>query len=42
MSISGNEDEETDDFRDYVRKWGLRFYTDRFHKSVWSWDIDED
>jgi len=29
FETSGEGDEETDDFRDYVRKWGLRFYTDR-------------
>jgi len=27
--VYGEENEETDDFRDYLRKWGLRFYTDR-------------
>jgi len=25
----GNEDEETDDLRDYIRKWGIRIYTER-------------
>lgn len=25
----GVEDEETDDFRDYMRKWGIRIYTER-------------
>jgi acetyltransferase-like isoleucine patch superfamily enzyme len=25
----GKEDEETDDFRDYIRKWGIRIYTER-------------
>jgi len=25
----GNEDEETDDFRDYMRRWGIRIYTKR-------------
>jgi len=35
LEFSGKEDEETDDFRDYVRKWGLRFYSDRPFKSVY-------
>ena len=30
---SGAEDEDTDDFRDYIRKWGIRIYTDRGFKS---------
>ncbi len=25
----GKEDEETDDLRDYIRKWGIRIYTER-------------
>jgi len=25
----GKEDQETDDFRDYIRKWGIRIYTER-------------
>lgn len=25
----GTEDEETDDLRDYIRKWGIRIYTER-------------
>lgn len=29
----GQEDEETDDFRDYMRKWGIRIYTERQFKS---------
>ena len=29
---SGAEDEDTDDFRDYIRKWGIRIYTDRGFK----------
>lgn len=37
LTFEGNEDEETDDFRDYVRKWGLRFYSKRPFKSVWQW-----
>lgn len=35
LSIVGDEDEETDDFRDYVRKWGVRFYSKRPFRSVW-------
>ena len=34
LTFSGIEDEETDDFRDYVRKWGLRYYSTRPFKSV--------
>jgi len=30
----GTEDEETDDLRDYIRKWGIRIYTKRPFKSV--------
>jgi acetyltransferase-like isoleucine patch superfamily enzyme len=30
---SGVEDEETDDFRDYMRKWGIRIYTERPFRS---------
>ncbi|MFC2150841.1 hypothetical protein ACFLQV_04995, partial [Calditrichota bacterium] len=37
LTVDGTEDEVTDDFRDYVRKWGLRFYTNRPFRSVWSW-----
>jgi acetyltransferase-like isoleucine patch superfamily enzyme len=29
FEYSGVEDEETDDFRDYMRKWGIRIYTER-------------
>jgi acetyltransferase-like isoleucine patch superfamily enzyme len=36
LAFEGREDEETDDFRDYVRKWGLRFYSSRPFKSVWN------
>ena len=25
----GSEDEQTDDLRDYIRKWGIRIYTER-------------
>ena len=35
LRFTGEEDIETDDFRDYVRKWGLRFYSKRSFKSVW-------
>jgi len=34
LTFTGMEEEETDDFRDYVRKWGLRFYSKRRFKSV--------
>jgi len=36
MTFQGEEDVETDDFRDYVRKWGLRFYSERPFKSIGS------
>lgn len=29
FEYSGTEDEETDDLRDYIRKWGIRIYTER-------------
>lgn len=29
FEFSGEEDAETDDFRDYIRKWGIRIYTGR-------------
>lgn len=29
----GTEDDETDDFRDYIRKWGIRIYTERPFRS---------
>ncbi len=29
LDYSGIEDCETDDFRDYVRKWGIRIFTER-------------
>jgi acetyltransferase-like isoleucine patch superfamily enzyme len=35
LEFFGEEDKETDDFRDYVRKWGLRFYSDRPFKCVY-------
>ena len=33
FKYSGTEDEETDDFRDFMRKWGIRIYTERPFKS---------
>lgn len=36
FEYEGTEDEETDDFRDYIRKWGLRIYTERPFKSKFS------
>jgi len=41
LTFEGDEDQETDDFRDYVRKWGLRFYSNRPFKSVWTDICDE-
>jgi acetyltransferase-like isoleucine patch superfamily enzyme len=35
FAFEGEEDAETDDFRDYVRKWGIRIYTGRSFKSVY-------
>jgi len=35
LTFEGEEDKTTDDFRDYVRKWGLRFYSKRPFRSVW-------
>jgi acetyltransferase-like isoleucine patch superfamily enzyme len=37
LVLCGFEDDETDDFRDYMRRWGLRFYSDRpfRSKSIW-------
>ncbi|GMU86064.1 MAG: hypothetical protein AMXMBFR48_13060 [Ignavibacteriales bacterium] len=29
FEYQGSEDEETDDLRDYIRKWGIRIYTER-------------
>ncbi|HUV82728.1 MAG TPA: acyltransferase [archaeon] len=34
----GIEDDETDDFRDYIRKWGIRIYTNRGFKSNFSFE----
>ena len=36
FEYEGKEDEETDDFRDYIRKWGIRIYTSRPFKSHFS------
>jgi hypothetical protein len=33
FEYSGIEDEETDDFRDFIRKYGIRIYTKRPFKS---------
>lgn len=35
LTFTGKEDAETDDFRDYIRKWGLRFYSNRPFRSIW-------
>jgi len=34
LQFDGPEDEYTDHFRDYIRKWGIRFYSNRPFKSV--------
>ena len=34
----GIEDADTDDLRDYLRKWGIRIYTDRPFMSKFSWE----
>lgn len=36
FEYDGIEDEETDDFRDYIRKWGIRIYTKRPFTSKFS------
>lgn len=33
FEYEGTEDEETDDLRDYIRKWGIRIYTERPFRS---------
>jgi len=33
LSFEGVQDEETDDFRDYMRRWGIRLYTARPYRS---------
>lgn len=34
LTFEGPEDASTDHFRDYVRKWGLRFYSERPFRSI--------
>jgi len=34
LQFSGLEDKYTDHFRDYIRKWGIRFYSNRPFKSI--------
>jgi hypothetical protein len=29
FDYKGEQDDETDDFRDYLRRWGIRIYTER-------------
>jgi len=36
FKYEGVEDKETDDFRDYIRKWGIRIYTQRPFKSCFT------
>lgn len=38
FSYSGIEDSDTDDLRDYLRKWGIRVYTNRPFMSKFSWE----
>jgi len=38
FEYAGNEDADTDDFRDYIRKWGIRVYTERPFKSHFEWE----
>lgn len=38
MQFEGSEDEESDDFRDYIRKWGIRIYTKRPFISKFSFE----
>ncbi|MDD4309718.1 MAG: acyltransferase [Candidatus Cloacimonetes bacterium] len=38
LEFSGTEDRETDDFRDYIRKWGIRIHTDRPFVNCYSLD----
>lgn len=38
FEYEGIEDVETDDLRDYIRKWGIRIYTDRVFRSKFSFD----
>ena len=38
FEFDGTESVETDDFRDYIRKWGIRIYTKRPFLSHFSYD----
>jgi len=38
MNYSGQETNVTDDFRDYIRKWGIRIYTERPFESSFKFD----
>lgn len=38
FEFEGMEDEETDDFRDYIRKWGIRVYTKRPFRSKFAFE----
>ncbi|MCF8367449.1 MAG: acyltransferase [Bacteroidales bacterium] len=38
FEYEGEEDEETDDMRDYFRKWGIRIYTERPFVSKFSFE----
>lgn len=38
FAYEGKEDEETDDLRDYLRKWGIRIYTKRPFTAKFSFD----
>lgn len=40
LEYSGEEDHVTDDFRDYIRKWGIRIFTKRPLKSHFSFEED--
>lgn len=37
FTYGGTEDEQTDDFRDFMRHYGIRLYTNRPFRSVWKW-----
>ena len=38
FEYEGKEDKETDDFRDYIRKWGIRIYTTRPFQSHFNFE----
>jgi len=38
FEYDGKEDKETDDFRDYIRKWGIRIYTARPFQSQFNFE----